>query len=76
MMPGMDGVRLLEVVRDRWPECQRVLLTGHASSDVLLGAVNRGGANKVLIKTMNPLAIREEIERAAFSARKLGAHSP
>jgi len=68
MMPGMDGVRLLELVRDRWPHCQRVLFTGHASSDVVLGAVNRGGVTKVLTKSMHPVAIRDEIERSALAA--------
>jgi two-component system, cell cycle sensor histidine kinase and response regulator CckA len=68
MMPGMDGVRLLELIRDRWPHCQRVLFTGHASSDVVLGAVNRGGVTKVLTKSMHPVAIRDEIERTALAA--------
>jgi two-component system, cell cycle sensor histidine kinase and response regulator CckA len=70
MMPGMDGVRLLELIRDRWPSCQRVLLTGQASSDVVLGAVNRGGVSKVLTKSMHPLAIRDEIERASFGVAR------
>ena len=67
MMPGMDGIKLLEVVRHRWPRCHRVLLTGHPSADVVLGAVNRGGAVKVLTKSMHPVVIRDEIAREALA---------
>lgn len=72
-MPGIDGVRLLELVRERWPSCQRVLFTGHATSELVLEAVNRGGAHKVLIKSMHPIAIRDQIEAAALSARRFSA---
>ena len=33
LMPGMTGVELLAMVRDRHPDCLRVLLTGHAEMD-------------------------------------------
>jgi len=32
-MPTMDGVQLLEVVRDRWPECIRIVLSGYGAED-------------------------------------------
>ena len=67
-MPGMDGVRLLESVRQRWPHCTRILFTAHPSSDIVLEAVNRGGVHKVLVKNMHPVAIRDEIARAAEQA--------
>lgn len=72
-MPGMDGVRLLESVRQRWPHCTRILFTAHPSSDIVLEAVNRGGVHKVLVKNQHPVAIRDEIARAAqhaFRARR------
>jgi PAS domain S-box-containing protein len=69
-MPGIDGVRLLELVRNRWPHCQRVLFTAYASSDVLMDAVNRGGAHRVLVKSMHPIAIRDQIEAAVLSATR------
>jgi PAS domain S-box-containing protein len=73
IMPGMDGVQLLEIVRERWPQCQRVLLTAHATSDVVLAAVNRGGVTKVLTKSMHPVSIRDEIESASLGAPRFGA---
>jgi CheY-like chemotaxis protein/nitrogen-specific signal transduction histidine kinase len=67
-MPGMDGVHLLESVRQRWPHCTRILFTAHPSSDIVLEAINRGGVHKVLVKSMHPVAIRDEIARAAQHA--------
>jgi two-component system NtrC family sensor kinase len=39
-MPGMTGVELLRVVKERWPLVQRVLLTGQADSTAIEEAVN------------------------------------
>lgn len=32
-MPGMDGAQLLTVVRDRWPETIRIVLSGYAEEE-------------------------------------------
>jgi two-component system NtrC family sensor kinase len=40
-MPGMDGVELLRVVKERYPGTQRVLLTGQADTSAIEAAVNR-----------------------------------
>jgi two-component system cell cycle sensor histidine kinase/response regulator CckA len=69
-MPGMDGVRLLESVRQRWPHCTRILFTAHPSSDIVVEAINRGGVHKVLVKSMHPVAIRDEIAKAARVAQR------
>jgi two-component system cell cycle sensor histidine kinase/response regulator CckA len=69
-MPGMDGVRLLESVRQRWPHCTRILFTAHPSSDIVVEAINRGGVHKVLVKSMHPVAIRDEIAKAARAAQR------
>src|SRR4051812_7132611 len=29
-MPGMDGAELLRIVRDRWPDTLRIVLSGYA----------------------------------------------
>jgi two-component system, cell cycle sensor histidine kinase and response regulator CckA len=69
-MPGMDGVQLLEVVRERFPHHMRILFTAFPSSDVVVDAVNRGGVHKVLVKSMHAVAIRDEIERAVLSTER------
>lgn len=67
-MPGMDGVKLLELVAQQYPHVQRVLFTAHASPDVVLTAVNRGRVAKVLLKNMHPVHVRDEIVAVANDA--------
>lgn len=31
-LPGIDGISLLEVVRERWPELRCIILSGHAEA--------------------------------------------
>jgi two-component system NtrC family sensor kinase len=40
-MPGINGVELLRIVKERWPAIQRVLLTGQADSAAIEEAVNQ-----------------------------------
>jgi two-component system NtrC family sensor kinase len=40
-MPGLSGVEFLRTVKQRWPRCQRVLLTGQADSTAIEEAVNQ-----------------------------------
>jgi CheY-like chemotaxis protein len=72
-MPGMDGVQLLELVRERYPYQMRILFTAFPSSDIVLEAVNRGGVHKVLVKGMHAVAIRDEIERAVLASDRFRA---
>jgi CheY-like chemotaxis protein len=69
-MPGMDGVKLLELVHTRFPTTARILFTAHASPDIVLSAVNRARVSKVLLKNMHPVAIRDEIAAVALETMK------
>ncbi|HVY29430.1 MAG TPA: response regulator [Polyangiaceae bacterium] len=69
-MPGMDGVKLLELVQARFPDTARILFTAHASPDIVLAAVNRARVSKVLLKNMHPVAIRDEISAVALEMMK------
>ena len=73
LMPGMSGVQLLGMIRERWPNTARVLFTGNASPAVVLEAVNQAGAHKVLVKSMHALEIRNEIEASALVAARRAA---
>jgi len=50
MMPGMNGVELLEKVRELTPDITRILLTGVAALDMAVEAVNRGSIFRFLLK--------------------------
>src|SRR5574343_1257833 len=41
-MPEMDGAQFLEIVRERWPQNIRILLTGYADVSSTIAAINRG----------------------------------
>lgn len=70
-MPGMDGVKLLELVAQQYPSVQRILFTAHASPDVVVTAINRGRVAKVLLKNMHPIHVRDEILAVANDAWRL-----
>lgn len=57
-MPGMQGSELLELVNLRRPEIIRILLTGHASIDAALMAVNRGEIFRFFVKPWDDLELK------------------
>jgi len=53
MMPGMDGARFLREVKQRSPDTIRIMLTGHANTDAVMGAINEGAVYKFILKPWN-----------------------
>jgi len=49
-MPGICGVELLRVIRDRCPGIIRILLTGEKSSQVVIDSINKGAVYKYISK--------------------------
>ncbi|MBI5213262.1 MAG: Flp pilus assembly complex ATPase component TadA [Nitrospirae bacterium] len=49
-MPGMLGSELLREIKNRWPETIRIMLTGHADIQAIMGAVNEGAVYKFITK--------------------------
>jgi DNA-binding NtrC family response regulator len=50
LMPNMSGFELLKIVRDRHPDCIRVILTGHADMTIAAEAINHGEIYRFLTK--------------------------
>jgi two-component system probable response regulator PhcQ len=78
-MPGTKGVDLLAYVANLYPDTVRVLLTGEATLDVALQAINTGHVQRFLVKPCHPLelgiALRQQLEQRALvdgAARLLG----
>lgn len=73
-MPGMDGAELLEQVRQRWPETERLLLTGHADLRSTLAAINRGEVYRYITKPWSDeellLTLRQACERRQLKRDK------
>jgi response regulator RpfG family c-di-GMP phosphodiesterase len=53
-MPGIDGIQLLSMVRERTPDTVRIMLTGKANTTTAIGAVNEGRIFRFLTKPCSP----------------------
>ncbi|MBI5741103.1 MAG: Flp pilus assembly complex ATPase component TadA [Nitrospirae bacterium] len=49
-MPGMTGSQLLKMIKQQWPATIRIMLTGHADIQTIMGAVNEGAVYKFITK--------------------------
>jgi CheY-like chemotaxis protein len=62
-MPGMDGLELLEIVREEYPAMPVVMLTGNQDITTPIKAF-QGGAMDYLQKPMRTAVVRETIDKA------------
>jgi two-component system probable response regulator PhcQ len=69
-MPGMNGSQLLSVVRRRWPDVIRMMLTGDPRIDVVMNAVNNGEIYRFFTKPCNEVELIVSI-REALQMQKL-----
>ncbi len=49
-MPEMNGAQFLEIVRQKWPETVRILLTGYAEIGATIDAINKGQVYRYISK--------------------------
>ena len=89
-MPVMNGVQFLKAFREIQPDAARLILSGYADLNGLIGAINEAGINRFISKPWNDyelvstlgqvLALREltlENQRLADQARlTMGTISP
>ena len=72
MMPVMTGAEFLSAVKERMPETLRIMLTGHASLEAAMNAVNSGEIYRFFVKPWNDielkLAIRSALEKYNLEA--------
>ncbi|WP_224984323.1 response regulator [Geomonas agri] len=66
-MPGMDGAEFLGIVKELYPETVRIMLTGHASIEATMRAVNSGEIYRFFTKPWNDtelkLALKSALEK-------------
>jgi len=62
-MPGMDGMQVLKMIKQRWPHCEVIVVTGYPSLETAKEAV-RLGAYDYLAKPVGP----DDIVNAAHCA--------
>lgn len=73
-MPGISGAEFLAKVREQYPDTIRILLTGHASVESTMKAVNSGEIYRFFTKPWNDheliLALRSAIEKFDLEAER------
>ena len=53
MMPGMNGAELLKHIKREHPDTIRIMLTGHADTGAVMGAIKEGAVYKFILKPWN-----------------------
>ena len=71
-MPGMGGAEFLSIVKEKYPPIARILLTGYASLEATMKAVNDGEIYRFFTKPWDEyqlkLAVRSAIEKFDLEA--------
>ncbi len=76
-MPGMSGTVFLHRVRDRYPDTVRFIMTGKATLNTAVDAINNGGIFRFFLKPCNcedlAISIRQGLQHRELmlAARKL-----
>ena len=63
-MPGMSGTKLLSIIRQEYPHIVRIILTGNASLETAMAAINEAETYRFLIKPCNGLDLAITIRQA------------
>lgn len=63
-MPGMSGTVFLTAVRQSYPDTVRFMLTGKATLDVAIEAINHGAIARFFTKPCNPIDLAVSIRQA------------
>ena len=58
LMPGMTGLELTKLVRDRYPDMLRMMLTGQPDTDLLIQAINHGEVYRFVTKPWDDLELK------------------
>ena len=78
-MPGMSGTEFLAIVRNRQPKIIRIILSGQASMERVIAAINSGQIHRFLTKPMDAQQLQEILEEylrgLRLQATKIALHS-
>jgi len=75
VMPGMNGIKVLETIRPTLPSLPVVMLTAHSSITTVVEAM-QAGANDFIVKPASAERIRTALESAMESGAFVGEISP
>ena len=66
-MPGMTGTEFLEQVKDSYPDCIRMVLTGFTDVEAIIQAINKGRVYRYITKPWDKNELKMNIDRAIES---------
>ncbi len=64
LMPGLTGIEFLKLVRDRYPDTVRIMLTGHADTETAVKAINEGEIYRFLSKPCSAVELQVTVHLA------------
>lgn len=70
----VDGIKVLEAIRWRWPDTSVIILTAHGSLDTALSAIDFG-VEKYVQKPLSPKDLREVVDEVLEKHTKERLHS-
>jgi response regulator RpfG family c-di-GMP phosphodiesterase len=62
-MPEMSGTEFLEIVKEKYPEVLRIILTGYSDIDSITESINKGNIYKFFFKPWNDIRLKSEIRQ-------------
>jgi len=69
-MPDMTGVDFFSMIKDKYPDALKLLITGYSDIEAVIGAINEGQVFRYVTKPWNPAEL-ESIVREAFEKYEL-----
>ena len=58
LMPGMTGLEFTTLVRDRYPDMLRLMLTGQSDTEMVINAINHGEVYRFVKKPWNDIELK------------------
>jgi len=65
----VDGIKVLEAIRWRWPDTSVIILTAHGSLDTAMSAIDQG-VEKYVQKPLSPVELRDVVEEVLAKHKK------
>jgi len=73
-MPGIDGLKLLTMVKDLYPDTIRMVLSAYAQTSQLLPCINRGEIFRFITKPLDPNELKTSINDAIELSKIRAGH--
>ena len=63
-MPGRSGVEFLSMVRERWPDPVRMIISGYTDSEDIIAGINTAGVYQYITKPWDPGELLQTLKGA------------